>query len=45
MINRPSDLQDAQDLTAGRAKEFVSLTLVLKATIHGSRGDPPHHAD
>jgi hypothetical protein len=30
---------------AGRAKEFVSLTLVLKATIHGSRGDPPHHAD
>ena len=30
---------------AGRAKKVRSLTLVLKATIHGSRGDPPHHAD
>ena len=26
-------------------QEGVSLTLVLMATIHGSRGDPPRHAD
>jgi hypothetical protein len=31
--------------TRGGPRQIRSLTRVLEATIHGSRGDPPHHAD
>ena len=41
-LRRPNE----QPFDAGRSQgKSKSLTLVLKTTIHGSRGDPPRHAD
>src|SRR5215204_763879 len=41
----PPSAEPSNRSTRGGPRQFGSLTLVLKATIHGSRGDPPRHAD